>query len=50
MADAILILYLMRERGTAREAFDRWLQDLGALAAALSLVAVLWQGLPPLLA
>lgn len=50
VADAILILYLMRERRTAREAFDRWLHDLGGLAAALSLVAVLWQGLPPLFA
>ena len=46
---AILIRALPRSRGGAAEP-ARWTMKLAALGAALSAVAVLWQGLPALLA
>ena len=46
---ASLIRALPRSRGGDAEP-DRWNMKLAALGAALSAVAVLWQGLPALLA
>lgn len=31
------------------DSFDKWVQGIGAIGAALSLVAVLWQALPAIL-
>lgn len=48
-ADVLLLIYAARGAGRASDGFDRWLMKLGIAGAALSLVAVLWQGLPALL-
>lgn len=49
--DALLLASALRSPGDGPlDHFERWLRMLGALVAAISLVAVLWQGLPALLA
>ena len=48
-ADVLLLIYAVRGARSLSEGFDRWLMKLGMAGAALSLVAVIWQGLPALL-
>lgn len=49
-ADAALLLWAVRDlRRGATDEFAGWLRRLAALIAAISFVAVLWQGLPALL-
>ena len=48
-ADIGIALRLTRRRRSGGEAFDRWLLDLGALGAGVSLIAVLLQGLPAII-
>lgn len=45
-ADGAILLWTLRAPGVG---LDRWIRQLGAIGATLSLVAVLWQGLPALL-
>ena len=42
-------LLVVARRTVAADAAARWMISLGALGVALSLVAVLWQGLPALI-
>lgn len=50
-ADALLLASAFRPPGNARlDSFERWMRMLAGLIAAISLIAVLWQGLPVLLA
>ncbi len=49
-ADAGLVWWAVRDlRRGHMDDFARWLRQLASLIAAISLVAVLWQGLPALL-
>ncbi len=45
----ILRMALARRRRRGENALGGWIGDLGAVGAALSLVAVLWQALPAVL-
>ena len=47
-ADGLLLWWALKARRSAGEAFDGWTWRLAAGTAALSLLAVLWQGLPAL--
>lgn len=50
-ADGVLLARALRaSRGELADEAGRWNVSLAALAAAISLVAVAWQGLPALLA
>ncbi len=49
-ADVWLILAARARLRTGRDRLDRWMAALALAIAALSLVAVTWQGLPALLA
>jgi hypothetical protein len=49
VAVALLLARALRWRADA-DPFEHWMHVLAALVAAISLVAVLWQGLPVLLA
>ena len=50
-ADGVLLAWAARLlRGGGSDQFGRWQLRLAALMAAVSLVAVFWQGLPALLA
>lgn len=50
-ADGVLLAWAARRlRGGGADGFGRWQLRLAALMAAVSLVAVFWQGLPALLA
>lgn len=46
-ADGAILFRTLRPGG---EAFERWVRQLGAFGAALSTLAVLWQGLPAIMA
>ena len=46
--NAILLWWSLGRRRSATDLFDRWTWCLGASSAGLSLLAVLWQGLPAL--
>lgn len=49
--DALLLISVLRAlRGAGLDAFERWMRVLAGMGASISLVAVLWQGLPALLA
>ncbi len=49
-ADAMLLASAIRAaRSSDMDEFERWLRMLAALIAAISFVAVLWQGFPVLL-
>lgn len=48
-ADILLLLAIARGFRSKPDDFDSWVLWLGALGAALSLVAILWQGFPALL-
>lgn len=48
-ADVFLLVFAIRSAARLPEEFDRWLLKLSIAGTALSLVAVLWQGLPALL-
>lgn len=47
-ADCFLILAARRRARRSLEALDRFVASLGGLAAGVSLISVLWQGLPGL--
>lgn len=47
-ADGILLWFTLGRARVASDAFEGWTWRLGATSAALSLVAVLWQGMPAL--
>ncbi|RHW16445.1 hypothetical protein D1610_15165 [Sphingomonas gilva] len=49
IADAMLLAAAMRANRAADDGTRRWIASLAALGAAISLVAVIWQGLPALL-
>lgn len=48
-ADAGLLWWALRDLRRQADEFSRWLRLLAALIAAISLVAILWQGMPALL-
>lgn len=51
VADAALLMLAMRSiRGGGKDRAGRWIASLAALTAAISFIAVVWQGLPALLA
>lgn len=43
-----LILWKTIGGGSRPDALDRWVSQLGAIGAAISLIAVIWQCLPAL--
>jgi hypothetical protein len=47
-ANIALLRWALASRRSAGDGLDRWTSRLGAGAAALSLIAVIWQGLPAL--
>lgn len=47
IADGILIAVILKQ--TPADTFERWRRSIAATAAALSGLAVLWQGLPALI-
>lgn len=49
VADALILRAALRKRAAASDPPSQWIASLAALGAALSLVAVAWQGLPALL-
>jgi len=48
-ADGAILVHALRGR-SSDDRLDRWIAGLASLGAALSVVAVLWQGLPGLIA
>lgn len=48
-ANVFLLVFAVRSAARHPEEFERWLLKLSIAGTALSLVAVLWQGLPALL-
>jgi NO-binding membrane sensor protein with MHYT domain len=46
VANLTILCTLRRPSGTAEDSLAHWMKSLGTLGAMLSLVAVLWQGLP----
>ena len=48
-ADAALIMVSWRRYNAPPDDYGRWIAWIGFLGAILSALAVLWQGLPPLL-
>lgn len=49
-ADGALLLAARRRAGSAKDSLDRFAASAAGLSAGVSLVAVLWQGLPAALA
>jgi NO-binding membrane sensor protein with MHYT domain len=48
-ADILLLRAVRRRSKAGEDELDRWIHGLAAAGAMLSLVAVLWQGLPALI-
>ncbi|HET9336565.1 MAG TPA: hypothetical protein VFO12_09190 [Sphingomicrobium sp.] len=45
-ANGILLWWTLGRKRTAADGFDEWTWRVGAIGAGLSLLAVLWQGMP----
>ena len=48
-ADALLLWIAAAGTLSSKDELDRWILNVGALGAALSFVAILWQALPALM-